>query len=167
MKTTIIIFISLVAAGFAAKAQTDQISASALPLKAESQAAEKVLPLRGVRGVSNENQVTQTLEDYFQIATENNPSLQAQYKDFEAALQKVSQVSSLPDPTFSFGYFISPVETRVGPQRAKFSLSQMFPWFGTLEAQSDAASLMADANIRPFSTRATDFITAFQKHIIR
>jgi len=112
MKTTIILFISLFVAGFAANAQT--------------------------------------LEDYFQVAAENNPGLQAQYKDFEAALQKVPQVSSLPDPTFSFGYFISPVETRVGPQRAKFSLSQMFPWFGTLEAQSDAASLMADAKYQAF-----------------
>jgi len=93
----------------------------------------------------------QTLEDYFQNAAENNPGLQASYKDFEAALQKVPQVSSLPDPTFSFGYFISPaVETRVGPQRAKFSLSQMFPWFGTLEAQADAASLMADAKYQAF-----------------
>ena len=92
----------------------------------------------------------QTLEDYFQVAAENNPGLQAKYKDFEAALQKVPQVSSLPDPTFSFGYFISPVETRVGPQRAKFSLSQMFPWFGTLEAQADVASLMADAKYQAF-----------------
>lgn len=92
----------------------------------------------------------QTLENYFEIAAQNNPGLQAKYKDFEAALQKVPQVSSLPDPTFSFGYFISPVETRVGPQRAKFSLSQMFPWFGTLEAQSDAASLMADAKYQAF-----------------
>ncbi|WP_163324215.1 TolC family protein [Draconibacterium mangrovi] len=112
MKTTIILFISLFVAGFAANAQT--------------------------------------LEDYFQVAAENNPGLQAKYKDFEAALQKVPQVSSLPDPTFSFGYFISPVETRVGPQRAKFSLSQMFPWFGTLEAQADAASLMADAKYQAF-----------------
>lgn len=92
----------------------------------------------------------QTLEDYFKVAAENNPGLQAKYKDFETALQKVPQVSSLPDPTFSFGYFISPVETRVGPQRAKFSLSQMFPWFGTLEAQADAASLMADAKYQAF-----------------
>ncbi|WP_319502921.1 TolC family protein [uncultured Draconibacterium sp.] len=112
MKSTIIIFISLVVAGFAANAQT--------------------------------------LEDYFQVAAENNPGLQAQYKDFEAALQKVPQVSSLPDPTFSFGYFISPVETRVGPQRAKFSLSQMFPWFGTLAAKADAASLMAEAKYQAF-----------------
>ncbi len=93
---------------------------------------------------------TQTLENYFHVAAENNPGLQAKYKDFEAALQKVPQMRSLPDPTFSLGYFISPVETRVGPQRAKFSLSQMFPWFGTLEAKADAASLMAEAKYQSF-----------------
>jgi outer membrane protein, heavy metal efflux system len=87
----------------------------------------------------------QTLDDYFKIAAENNPGLQAVYKEYEAALQKVPQVSTLPDPVFSFGYFISPVETRVGPQQAKFSLTQMFPWFGTLKAQGDAAALMAEA----------------------
>ncbi|MCE4565922.1 TolC family protein [Maribellus sp. CM-23] len=92
----------------------------------------------------------QTLNSYLEMAAANNPGLQAKYKDFEAALQKVPQVSSLPDPTFSFGYFVSPVETRVGPQRAKFSLSQMFPWFGTLEAKADAASLMADAKYQSF-----------------
>ena len=92
----------------------------------------------------------QTLEDYFREAAENNPGLQASYKDFEASLQKVKQYNALPDPTFSFGYFISPVETRVGPQRAKFSLSQMFPWFGTLEAKSDAAALMAEAKYQAF-----------------
>ncbi|MCK3683777.1 TolC family protein [Maribellus sp. YY47] len=92
----------------------------------------------------------QTLNSYLEMAAANNPGLQAKYKDFEAALQKVPQVSSLPDPTFSFGYFVSPVETRVGPQRAKFSLTQMFPWFGTLEAKADAASLMAQAKYQSF-----------------
>ena len=92
----------------------------------------------------------QTLEDYFKIAAENNPGLLSQYKDFEAALQKVPQVSTLPDPSFSFGYFVSPVETRVGPQQARFSLTQMFPWFGTLKAQGDAATLMAEAKYQSF-----------------
>jgi len=92
----------------------------------------------------------QTLNDYLKIAAENNPGLQAKYKEFEAALQKVDQVSTLPDPSISFGYFISPVETRVGPQRARFSLTQMFPWFGTLSAQGDAAALMAEAKYQSF-----------------
>lgn len=92
----------------------------------------------------------QTLDSYLEMAAENNPGLQAKYKEFEAALQKIPQVNALPDPSFSFGYFISPVETRVGPQRAKFSLSQMFPWFGTLEAKGDAAALMAEAKYQAF-----------------
>jgi outer membrane protein, heavy metal efflux system len=92
----------------------------------------------------------QTLDDYFRIAAENNPGLQARYKEFEASLQKVPQVNTLPDPTFSFGYFISPVETRVGPQRARFSLTQMFPWFGTLKAQGDVAALLAEAKYQSF-----------------
>lgn len=92
----------------------------------------------------------QTPDDYFRIAAENNPGLKAIYKEYEAALQKVPQVSTLPDPTFSFGYFISPVETRVGPQKARFSLTQMFPWFGTLKAQGNTATLMAEAKFQSF-----------------
>jgi outer membrane protein TolC len=92
----------------------------------------------------------QVLNDYFKIAAENNPGLQAKYREFEAAIQKVEQVNTLPDPNFSFGYFISPVETRVGPQKARFSLTQMFPWFGTLRAQGNAAALMAEAKYQAF-----------------
>lgn len=92
----------------------------------------------------------QTLENYFREAAENNPGLKARYIEFEAALQEIPQVNSLPDPTLSFGAFISPVETRVGPQRAKFSLTQMLPWFGTLKAREDAASLRAEAKYQAF-----------------
>lgn len=93
---------------------------------------------------------TQTLDDYFRVAAENNPGLQAKFKSFEASLQKIAQVNSLPDPTLSFGYFLLPVETRVGPQRARFSLTQMFPWFGTLKAQERAATLLAEAKYQEF-----------------
>lgn len=92
----------------------------------------------------------QTLDHYFSMAAKNNPGLQSKYKEFEAAMQKIPQVNALPDPSFSFGYFISPVETRVGPQRAKFSLTQLFPWFGTLKAKGDAAALMAEAKYQSF-----------------
>ena len=92
----------------------------------------------------------QSLNEYFKIAAENNPGLQAKYKSFEAAMERVVQVGSLPDPNLSFGYFISPVETRVGPQRARLSLTQMFPWFGTLKAQEDVATLIAEAKYQEF-----------------
>lgn len=90
----------------------------------------------------------QSLEDYLIIAAENNPDIKAAYSEFNATLEKIPQVNSLPDPTVSLGVFVSPIETRVGAQRAKLSLSQMFPWFGTLKAREDAASLMAQAKFK-------------------
>lgn len=91
----------------------------------------------------------QSLEEYQRIAAENNPGLMSAYKDFEASMQRIPQVA-LADPTLSFGYFLSPVETRVGPQRFKLSLSQMFPWFGTLQAREDAAARLAEATYQQF-----------------
>ena len=92
----------------------------------------------------------QSINDYYTIAAENNPELKAKYKEFEAAMQKIPQVSSLPDPNLSMGYFISPVETRLGPQNMRFSLTQMFPWFGTLKAQKNATTLMAESKYQAF-----------------
>jgi hypothetical protein len=74
------------------------------------------------------------LSSYLQTAAENNPGLKARFNEYMAALEIAPQVKSLPDPQLAFGYFIQPVETRVGPQQFKISASQMFPWFGTLKA---------------------------------
>ncbi|MBN3582306.1 TolC family protein [Algoriphagus aestuarii] len=93
---------------------------------------------------------SQSLEDYLKIAAENNPGLKGSYKEFEAALEKAAQIRSLADPTISFGYFISPVETRVGPQRARLSLNQMFPWFGTLKYYGKGSEALAEAKFQSF-----------------
>lgn len=92
----------------------------------------------------------QTLDDYLLIAAENNPRVKSAYAEFEAALQEVPQVKSLPDPSLTVSAFGNMVETRLGPQEARFSLMQMFPWFGTLEAKADVAALMAKAKFQAF-----------------
>lgn len=92
----------------------------------------------------------QSLNEYLIIAAENNPELKASYTEFEAALQRVNQVNALADPRLSFGYFISPIETRVGSQRARLSLVQMFPWFGTLKAKENSANYLAEAKYQAF-----------------
>ncbi len=93
---------------------------------------------------------TQSLDDYYKIAAENNPGLKSRYKEFEASLQKIPQVKTLPDPTLSVSAFGQMTQTRVGQQMARFSLSQMFPWFGTLKAQGDMMALMAEAKYQEF-----------------
>lgn len=92
----------------------------------------------------------QTINDYYTIAAENNPELKAKYKEFEAAMQKIPQVSSLPDPNLSLGYMIAPVNKSFEAQTLRFTLSQMFPWFGTLKAQKNAATLMAESKYQVF-----------------
>jgi len=93
---------------------------------------------------------SQALEEYVRLAAEQNPGLRARYKEVEASLEKAGQVTGWEDPALSFGYFISPIETRVGPQRARLSITQMFPWFGTLKAQGDFAALNAEAQLQEF-----------------
>ncbi len=90
------------------------------------------------------------LDNYLELAARNNPGLQSKFNEYLAALETVPQERSLPDPKLAFGYFIQPVETRVGPQEFRFSASQMFPWFGTLEARGNAASQMAKVKYEAF-----------------
>ena len=92
----------------------------------------------------------QSLVEIQTISAENNLELKAQFKAFEAQLEGVTQAKSWQDPNLSFGYFISPIETRVGPQIARFSLTQMLPWFGTFKAKGDIASYRAEAEYEKF-----------------
>lgn len=92
----------------------------------------------------------QDLNTYLETAAENNPGLKASFNKYMAALEKVPQAGALPDPQIAFAYFISPVETRMGPQRMRLSASQYFPWFGTLEAMENMAAENAKARFEIF-----------------
>jgi outer membrane protein TolC len=89
-------------------------------------------------------------EQYLITAAENNPEIKVRFNEYMAALEVVPQVKTLPDPRFAFGYFIQPVETRVGPQQAKISIDQMFPWFGQLKANESVAVEKAKAKYEVF-----------------
>lgn len=87
----------------------------------------------------------QNLQSYIEEATSNNPEIQAYNLRYDIAEEKVNEADWLPNTEVSAGYFVSETETRVGPQRARFSLRQMLPWFGTVTARENYASSMADA----------------------
>ena len=87
----------------------------------------------------------QSLESYLQEAELNSPMIQALELRYNIAKEKVNEVNTLPNTTFGAGYFVSEPETRTGAQRARFSVSQMLPWFGTITARENYASSMADA----------------------
>jgi len=91
-----------------------------------------------------------SLMHYLEIATKNNPTVMQRYNEYQAALQKVPQVASLPDPQLEMGVFLSPMELIAGNQVADIKLMQMFPWFGVIKNAKDEMSLMAKAKYETF-----------------
>jgi cobalt-zinc-cadmium efflux system outer membrane protein len=87
----------------------------------------------------------QMLSEYLRYAALHNAGLRAAFEEWKAALEQIPQAKALPDPRFTYGYFIEEVETRVGPQRQRFTIQQVFPWFGKIKARTDAAAAGADA----------------------
>ena len=91
-----------------------------------------------------------SLMHYLELATKNNPTVLQRYNEYQASLQKVPQVGSLPDPQLEMGVFLSPMEVLSGNQVADIKLMQMFPWFGVLKNARDEMSLMAKGKYELF-----------------
>jgi cobalt-zinc-cadmium efflux system outer membrane protein len=98
-----------------------------------------VLLLVGIGGQA------QQLQSYIQEAEANNPEIQAFELRYNIAEEKVNEANWIPNTEVSAGYFVSEPETRVGAQRARISVKQMLPWFGTITARENYATAMADA----------------------
>jgi len=87
---------------------------------------------------------------YLQTAGENNPGVKAAFTKYLASLEALPQAKSLPDPQLAFGYFLQPVKTANGTQNFKVSLTQMFPWFGTLKQAEKVKGLQTKAAYENF-----------------
>lgn len=87
---------------------------------------------------------------YLQQAGENNPELKAAFYRYQAALDEIPLQGTLDDPEIGFGWFVSPVETRVGEQEVRLSLTQMLPWFGTLSQRRSVNSEDARSKFEVF-----------------
>lgn len=96
------------------------------------------------------SQQSDSLTNYLNSAIQNNPTVLQKYSEYEAALEKVPQVGSLPDPVLEMGVFLSPMELIGGNQVADIKLMQMFPWFGVIRNAKDEMSLMAKAKFETF-----------------
>ncbi len=86
----------------------------------------------------------QTLESYIQQVEDNNPEVQAFEIRYNISQEKVQEANSLPNTELSAGVFVSEPETRTGAQKARFSIKQMLPWFGTITARENYATSLAD-----------------------
>jgi cobalt-zinc-cadmium efflux system outer membrane protein len=79
------------------------------------------------------------LAELIKEALENNPQVNAAHEEWQASLEQISQAKGFPDPMLSFAHFGQSIETRLGPQRSKISLSQKIPFFGKLSLKENIA----------------------------
>ncbi len=104
--------------------------------------------------LSNQIVKAQSIDDYLNIAAQNNPSLKARYTEYYSALEKVPQAGALPDPQLTFSMFVGKdglyMERWMGQQLSEISAMQMFPWIGTLEASKNEATYMAQMKFASF-----------------
>jgi cobalt-zinc-cadmium efflux system outer membrane protein len=85
------------------------------------------------------------LKAFVKEALDRNPAIRQSFARYEAALQRLPQVSSLPDPMLSLSQYLRSPETRVGPQTTMLSLSQTLPWFGKISDKEKVAAKEAAA----------------------
>jgi cobalt-zinc-cadmium efflux system outer membrane protein len=69
-------------------------------------------------------------EETISATRENNPAIAAARDQWRAAQEKIPQQRAFPDPMAGFVTMPVELQTRSGPVKAKYSISQKFPFFG-------------------------------------
>jgi outer membrane protein, heavy metal efflux system len=102
------------------------------------------------------------LEEYIQIAIEENPELRSLHHLYEAEKERAREVGVLPDPELTVMYDFKPM--MYDSQLGRFSVSamQMFPWFGTLGTKRDAQRASAGANRAQIDVRQLEILRDLQ-----
>ncbi len=103
------------------------------------------------------------LDTYIRAALDQNPAVRESLARYRAALQRVPQVTSLPDPMLNYTQFIRNVETRVGPQLQSFMFSQKLPWFGELDLKGKTVFKEAAARYQLYRARQREIIHQVKK----
>jgi outer membrane protein, heavy metal efflux system len=98
------------------------------------------------------------LEEYIQIAIEQNPELQSMRYRADAASELAREAGVLPDPEINIAYDFNPMMTESQLGRFSVSAMQMFPWFGTLNARRNAGEAAADAEHAQIGTRQLEIL---------
>ncbi len=101
---------------------------------------------------------TLKLSELISKALKNNPDIIAANKRWESAQAVIEASRALPDPHFSYTYFIESVETRVGPQEQIFGVKQTFPFFGKRGLRADVATKEAEALKKSYEALKSEVI---------
>lgn len=102
------------------------------------------------------------LSSLIEIAVQQNPKIQAERKNWSATIEKYPQAIALPDPMVMYGFYARPVETRVGPQRHRISISQTLPYPGTLKTAGKVIEAEIEIAHKKFEIAVRDVIAGLK-----
>jgi outer membrane protein TolC len=105
--------------------------------------------MESFRNQSNDDELPEfdgALQPYVDYALRRHPNLRADVARWRAERARIDAAYAWPEPTLSYGFFIRPVETRVGPQRHRFGLQQPIPWPSKPAKAARAQARRADAS---------------------
>lgn len=90
----------------------------------------------------SEHEALKMLSEYLIQAASQNPELESAFYRWKAATERIPQEKTLPDPDFTFEYFL---RSSAGARPDKYGLMQKFPWFGVLDLKGEIAGQEANA----------------------
>lgn len=103
------------------------------------------------------------LQKLIEFAMENNPGIKAAKLEWSRIIQKYPQAISLDDPMIIYAYSIKNVETRTGPQKQIFKLSQKIPFPGKLSLKGDVVIKEVEIAKTNFEKELRNVIVAIKK----
>ena len=95
-----------------------------------------ILPYACAFGEPNETNRFLALRDYLEYAESHNAGLKSSYQQWQMALEQIPQAKALPDPQLNYGYYTQQSDMQM---RQMAGVMQMFPWFGKIDARTQAA----------------------------
>lgn len=104
-----------------------------------------------------------TLKAALAYAETDHPQIGAAFQLWKGAEESIAVQKALPDPMLTYGFYVEPIETRVGPQNQRFGLTQKIPAFGKLEAKQNVAEANAVAVQHQYEEKRLQLRTAIVK----
>lgn len=98
------------------------------------------------------------LDDLIRFALQHSPAVGAAFHRWRAAVERAPQARSLPDPQFSLGLVLDEVDRSTDYMGERYSISQMFPWFGKLGLREDVALSEAEAEARRYEAARLELV---------
>ena len=94
-----------------------------------------------------------TLDDAVAFGLRGNDGLKAAFYRWKAAAKMITKEQSLDDPAFAVKTFIQEIETRLGPQKQMYSVSQKIPFPGKLLLKGQIATEKAREDYAAFQKK--------------